>query len=344
MKLNFFNNNLLLSRKFSKLSFRRFTNKSDEEITKLPLDKNIDPREIMKSINLNRFTEEITNQEKGELVEINKEIIESTNDLSTMSRSEQIFEIKKRLDLKEKIQDKKRNYKMRVAMSFAILLIGGFSLWVPLYKRICETMGYSVKTHQKNYNFAPEKMKDYKKFVVNFIDEVDVELPWEFTALQDHVRVNAGETCLIFYRVRNKTDRPIVGLSVYDVHPQTLSIYFNKIQCFCFENQLLGPYEEVDLPVFFYIDPSVNDDENINEFREINLKYTFYLAKRQELAKIVEKQMKKHEEDKESLKNRKIELNKQGKNYSITEDDDVFTPLPGLNNFTAQNYVNSTNK
>jgi cytochrome c oxidase assembly protein subunit 11 len=182
-------------------------------------------------------------------------------------------------------------------------------------------------------------VKIFHKYTVKFIDEVDVELPWEFQALQDKVIVHAGETCLAFYRAKNKTDEPVIGLSVYDIHPQSLAMYFNKIQCFCFENQMLGPNEEVDLPVFFYIDPAIHDAPELANARDIVLKYTFYKAKRQDLAKIMAQHLKKEKEDKERLKQRKIELNKAGKNYKI-DDEMSFTGLPGINPLLADFIIN----
>ena len=344
MKIFFFlKKSLSFKKSLLKITKVRFNSNKVVEPKEL---SEIDPRNIIKNVNLNRFTLESETENKKELLDINKEISQPaliTSD-KKLSRREFIIQIKKELEEKEKIAFTKRSYKMRVAFSLAIFMVGAFSLWVPLYRKICESQGYSVTTHQKKYIFAPEKNRIHKKFLVNFVHEVDCELDWEFKALQDSVIINAGETCLIFYRVRNKTDKPIVGLSVYDIHPQTLSLYFNKIQCFCFENQLLGPYEEVDLPVFFYIDPAVNDDVRIDEFREINLKYTFYMAKRQELAKIVEDHLNKNKIDQEDLKNRKIELNKQGKNYEINEDgNEKFSPLPGMNNISAQIYLEKNN-
>lgn len=168
-----------------------------------------------------------------------------------------------------------------------------------------------------------------KKFSVKFTNEVDVELPWEFIPLQDKIYVNAGETCLVFYRAVNRSDQPIVGLSVYDIHPNSLAMYFNKIQCFCFENQMLAPNEEVDLPVFFYIDPAINENPELADESEFVLKYTFYLAKKQDLAKVMAEHLRKEKEDKEKLKQVKINLNKQGKSYKI--EDDQFTGLPGVN-------------
>ena len=117
-------------------------------------------------------------------------------------------------------------------------------------------------------------------------------------------------------------------------------MYFNKIQCFCFENQMLAPLEEVDLPVFFYIDPAINEDINLGHYNEIILKYTFYLGKKQDLAKVMNEHLKTQKEDKEKLKKFKQELNKQGKNYKIDDDEDTkFVALPGMNPNLEQYYL-----
>ena len=55
--------------------------------------------------------------------------------------------------------------------------------------------------------------------------------------------------------------------------------YFNKIQCFCFEEQRLNPGEEVDMPVFFYIDPEFLEDPNLEKSDIITLSYTFFESK-----------------------------------------------------------------
>jgi len=88
-----------------------------------------------------------------------------------------------------------------------------------------------------------------------------VKLPWHFT-LQ-----------------KNPTEHSIVGISTYNIIPFKAGLYFNKIQCFCFEEQWLNPNEEVDLPVFFYIDPDFDDDPDLAGIKEISLSYTFFRAK-----------------------------------------------------------------
>ena len=62
------------------------------------------------------------------------------------------------------------------------------------------------------------------------------EIPWEFQPETRQLLVNAGETALAFYKVYNRSDKPIAGIAIYQIFPEECALYFNKIQCFCFEN------------------------------------------------------------------------------------------------------------
>lgn len=60
------------------------------------------------------------------------------------------------------------------------------------------------------------------------------------------------------------------------VTPQKAGAYFHKIQCFCFEEQRLLPGEEIDMPVFFYIDPELATDRRLRGVSSLTLSYTFF--------------------------------------------------------------------
>lgn len=92
-------------------------------------------------------------------------------------------------------------------------------------------------------------------------------------------QVTPGETALAFYRAENKTPLPVDGISTYNVIPFEAGQYFNKIQCFCFEEQRLNPGETVELPVFFYIDPEFVKDPKMENVTEVSLSYTFFESK-----------------------------------------------------------------
>ena len=91
------------------------------------------------------------------------------------------------------------------------------------------------------------------------------------------VSVNIGENSLAFYKAKNKTDQTINTMSVFNVTPLQAGKYFNKIECFCFEEQTLNPREEVEMPVTFFIDPSIKNDKFINDLSEITLSYTMFI-------------------------------------------------------------------
>jgi cytochrome c oxidase assembly protein subunit 11 len=85
-----------------------------------------------------------------------------------------------------------------------------------------------------------------------------------------------GETALAFYTATNKSDEDIIGVATYSVSPGQVAQYFNKIQCFCFEEQRLGAGETVDMPVFFFIDPEFAEDSTMKGITTVTLSYTFF--------------------------------------------------------------------
>jgi len=102
---------------------------------------------------------------------------------------------------------------------------------------------------------------------------------WNFKPQQYEIKVMPGETALAFYTAKNPTDKAVTGISTYNVVPFEAGAYFNKIQCFCFEEQQLNPHEEVDMPVFFYIDPEFTADPRMEFVDTITLSYTFFESK-----------------------------------------------------------------
>jgi cytochrome c oxidase assembly protein subunit 11 len=104
-------------------------------------------------------------------------------------------------------------------------------------------------------------------------------MAWDFKPIQSEVKVAPGETVLAFYSAKNPLPVPVNGVATYSVMPFEAGLYFNKIQCFCFEEQRLNPNEAVDMPVFFYIDPEYAEDPRLENVDSIVLSYTFFEAK-----------------------------------------------------------------
>lgn len=174
---------------------------------------------------------------------------------------------------------KERNRRMFVYLSGTVLAWFGMSYAaVPLYKAFCQMTGYGGTTQRADV-MAAEKLtprEDGRPIRVLFDAGVSANMPWQFRPQQRELVLVPGETALAFYTAKNKTDQAITGVATYNVYPPQAGVYFNKIQCFCFEEQRLKAKEEIDMPVFFFIDPEICDDPTMRHVNNITLSYTFF--------------------------------------------------------------------
>jgi cytochrome c oxidase assembly protein subunit 11 len=154
---------------------------------------------------------------------------------------------------------------------------------VPLYKLICQQTGLDG-TPMTTVKFDPQTMvpvNSFKTLKIHFDASVSNQMPWSFKPETKSLLLVPGETALAFFKAENPTDSDIVGISTYSVVPAKAAQYFNKIQCFCFEEQKLASKEQVDMPVFFYIDPEFTRDPLMQDVNDITLHYTFFKSKNQ---------------------------------------------------------------
>lgn len=161
-------------------------------------------------------------------------------------------------------------------------MVGASYAAVPLYRRFCQATGYGgtvqrrETVEEKIVRHSRNGTTTSRQIVVQFNADVADGMPWKFTPTQREVRVKPGESALAFYTAENFSAKPITGVSTYNVTPMKAAVYFNKIQCFCFEEQKLLPGEQIDMPVFFYIDPEFETDPKMDGINNIILSYTFF--------------------------------------------------------------------
>lgn len=144
---------------------------------------------------------------------------------------------------------------------------------VPFYDWFCRVTGFGGTTSVAQE--ASDVILD-KTVIVRFDASLDANMAWEFKPMQTEMTVRIGETGLAFYEAYNPTDRPIAGTASYNVTPDQSGGYFTKIACFCFTEQVLQPGERVTMPVTFFVDPSIEENPEAREIKEITLSYTFY--------------------------------------------------------------------
>jgi cytochrome c oxidase assembly protein subunit 11 len=119
---------------------------------------------------------------------------------------------------------------------------------------------------------------------VRFNADVNGQLGWAFRPEVREVTVRPGEPTTVLYVAQNTSKAPVVGTATYNVTPEKAGIHFAKIQCFCFTEQLLQPGERIEMPVTFFVDPSIADDPKMGDVTTITLSYTFFRAADQQAA------------------------------------------------------------
>lgn len=143
---------------------------------------------------------------------------------------------------------------------------------VPLYRLFCQATGFGGTTQVATV--APGATA-LSPMTVSFDTNVARDLPWRFTPPRA-VELRPGEQRQVEFLAINVGNNPILGTATFNVTPLKAGKYFDKIECFCFTEQLLIPGELKKFPVTFFIDPAIADDVDARDVRTITLSYTFF--------------------------------------------------------------------
>lgn len=154
----------------------------------------------------------------------------------------------------------------------AVMLSLSFAA-IPLYDWFCRVTGYGGTPLEAE---AGSELILDKTIKVRFDANTERGMPWEFKPVVREVELKIGETGLAFYEAYNPTDRPVAGSASFNVTPYSTGEYFIKIDCFCFEEQILEPGQRVDMPVTYYVDPEIVNAAEASYVKTITLSYTFY--------------------------------------------------------------------
>ncbi|MBS0126665.1 cytochrome c oxidase assembly protein [Thetidibacter halocola] len=154
-----------------------------------------------------------------------------------------------------------------------VVLMGSLA-WasVPFYDWFCRVTGFGGTP---NVATAAGDVLD-QTIKIKFDASKERGMPWDFRPVEHEMTIRIGEEGLAFYEAYNPTDRVVAGSASYNVTPYEAGAFFSKIQCFCFEEQVLQPGERVLMPVSFFVDPGIVTDRDAKYTKHITLSYTFH--------------------------------------------------------------------
>ncbi|NEI67998.1 cytochrome c oxidase assembly protein [Rhizobium lusitanum] len=178
-------------------------------------------------------------------------------------------------EVKKSARNGSRNNGLVVAMclSFVIGMTAMCAAAVPLYRMFCQVTGYNGTTQRVEQ--VSNLILD-RQIQVSFDANVAPGLPWDFKPLQKTVSPKIGETVEVKFEIENKSDKPERGQAIFNVTPLEAGVYFNKVQCFCFNETDLAPGEKREMSVVFYVDPEIAKAVETKTINALTLSYTYY--------------------------------------------------------------------
>ena len=163
-----------------------------------------------------------------------------------------------------------RKHTVLLALLAAGMFGFAFAL-VPLYTVFCELTGLNGKTSGRVTTIEPTLQGSDRMVTIQFLAKVGKGLPWEFRPTERQLRVRLGEIYTTTYFARNRASQAITGQAVPSVAPGVAALHLQKIECFCFSQQLLAGSEDMEMPVRFFVDKQLPED-----IHTLTLSYTMY--------------------------------------------------------------------
>ena len=161
---------------------------------------------------------------------------------------------------------------------FVAAMVGLAYASVPFYDWFCRATGFGGRPQIAT---SAPKGTSARTVSVRFDANVAGGLPWRFEPEQNSIDVKLGDVVTVNFVATNLSARETLGQAAYNVAPATTGSYFQKINCFCFTEQRLGPGEKREMPVVFYVDPSLAKDAELDDLNTITLSYSFYPVREQ---------------------------------------------------------------
>lgn len=164
------------------------------------------------------------------------------------------------------VQRRNRILLYKLLLIVPVMLIFCASL-VPLYRQICKVLGITATR-----SMVENTQVDTSRLIaIDFDANLNTNFAWNFVPVVKHVEINPGAKMTVNYRLTNNLPYATTGRAVPSFAPLESGLYFNKIECFCFSNQTLQAGETRDMPVTFYVSPTIP-----KEIGAIALSYTFF--------------------------------------------------------------------
>ena len=140
----------------------------------------------------------------------------------------------------------------------------------PIYNLFCDLTGLNGKTKGK-YVAVESEVDTSRTVKVQFVAINNENMPWQFKPAEFSLNVHPGETVTTHFIAGNPTQSIMVAQAIPSLVPHNATDYFHKTECFCFNQQALGPGETAELGLQFIVNQALPKAVNT-----ITLSYTLF--------------------------------------------------------------------
>lgn len=162
----------------------------------------------------------------------------------------------------------------KLAVVAAGMFVFGYAL-IPIYKHICEITGINIlalgEKQVPGTSTLPANTQVDRTRSITVEFDANARGPWQFKPAVRSLQVHPGELTTVMYEFQNVQNRTMAAQAIPSYAPKQSAAYFNKLECFCFNQYTLAAGEKKAWPVAFVIDPKLPKDVST-----ITLSYTFF--------------------------------------------------------------------
>ena len=161
-----------------------------------------------------------------------------------------------------------------------ILALGMFGFTfalVPLYDVLCKATGLNGKVDLSGpsvdgarYRISADEIPN-RIVTIEFDVTHNKDMPWIFKPKHTTLQVRPGVVNSTAYFAKNTTNRTMIAQAIPSITPGIVAIHFKKLECFCFDQQMLHPGQEAEMPLRFVLDPDFPPD-----IHRLTLSYTLF--------------------------------------------------------------------
>lgn len=173
---------------------------------------------------------------------------------------------------------------LKMVGKLAVITVGMFAfgyVLIPIYKHICEVTGINILSLSerqvpgngaagKDVRVPSNSQIDYSRTITVEFD-ANARGPWQFKPAKSSLKVHPGELATVMYEFQNVQSHRMAAQAIPSYAPRQATAFFNKLECFCFNQYTLEAGEKREWPVTFVIDPRLSKDVTT-----ITLSYTFF--------------------------------------------------------------------